>query len=94
MTEKTRQYAVKVASDHPLRYRLIREAAPDERTSGDLVPEHLVLLLAPERWVSRVSLFVSSVSGRLMTDQPGIEVEPPEGWRPMSAPLKENSHAT
>lgn len=94
MTEKTRQYAVKIASDHPLRYRLIREAAPDERTSGDLVPDHLVLLLAPEHWVSRVSLFVSSVSGRLMTDQPGIEVEPPEGWRPLSAPVKENNHAT
>lgn len=94
MTEKTRQYAVKIASDHPLRYRLIREAAPDERTGGGLVPDHLVLLLAPEHWVSRVSLFVSSVSGRLMTDQPGIEVEPPEGWRPPSVLPVENNHAT
>jgi len=82
MTEKTRYYATKVASDHPLRYRLIREAAPDERTSSELVPGHLVLRLAPEHWASRVSLFVSSVSGRMVTDQPGIEVEPPEGWRP------------
>jgi len=82
MTEKTRQYAVKVASDHPLRYRLIREAEFDERTGSGLVPDHLVLLLAPENWASRVSLFVSSVSGRMVTDQPGIEVEPPEGWRP------------
>lgn len=94
MPEKTRQYAVKVASDHLLRYRLTREAAPDERTGGGLVPDHLVLLLAPEHWVSIVSLFVSSISGRLMTDQPGIDVEPPEGWRPLSAPLMESNHAT
>lgn len=74
-----RYLALKVASDLPLRYRLVAPAKPTDRTDTARVPKQLVVLLKSIHcWRPVVSLSVGGITNRLIVDAVGIEVELPE----------------
>jgi hypothetical protein len=74
-----RYLALKVASDLPLRYRLVAPAKPTDRTDAAVIPKQIVVLLkSVHPWRPVVSLSCGGLINRLVVDAVGIEVEQPE----------------
>lgn len=79
MESRERYLALKVASDLPLRYRLVSPAKPTDRTDTAVIPKQIVVLLkSVHHWRPVVSLSCGGLINRLVVDAVGIEVEQPE----------------